>query len=52
MLIQVWETLFQALPDPRTAVYLGAAVEAVSIHGLDNLTIQVAAAGAAWYFLH
>ncbi len=30
---------------------VGAFVEAVSTHGLDNLTIQLAAAGAAWYFL-
>jgi phytol kinase len=27
---------------------VGAVVEAVSTHGLDNLTIQVAAAGTAW----
>jgi len=38
---------------PAAAVALacgtvGAAVEAVSTHGLDNLTIQVAAAGTAW----
>jgi phytol kinase len=31
---------------------VGASVEAVSTHGLDNLTIQLAAAGTAWYFLH
>jgi phytol kinase len=30
---------------------MGAVVEAVSPHGLDNLTIQVAAAGTAWFFL-
>ncbi len=29
----------------------GAVVEAVSAHGLDNLTIQVAAAGTAWLLL-
>jgi phytol kinase len=27
----------------------GALVEAVSTHGLDNLTVQLAAAGAAWF---
>jgi len=26
-------------------------VEAVSSHGLDNLTVQVAAAGIAWWAL-
>jgi phytol kinase len=30
---------------------VGAAVEAFSHHGLDNLTIQVAASGAAWLLL-
>ena len=30
---------------------VGAATEAVSTHGLDNLTIQVAAAGTAWFLL-
>jgi phytol kinase len=30
---------------------VGAAVEAVSHHGIDNLTIQIAASGAAWYLL-
>jgi phytol kinase len=29
----------------------GAAVEALSNHGLDNLTIQVAVSGTAWLFL-
>ncbi len=30
---------------------VGAAVEAFSNHGLDNLTIQIAASGTAWYLL-
>jgi phytol kinase len=30
---------------------VGALVEAVSNHGLDNLTVQVAASGTAWIFL-
>jgi phytol kinase len=30
---------------------VGAATEAVSTHGLDNLTIQVAASGTAWLLL-
>ena len=30
----------------------GAAIEAVSYHGLDNLTVQLGASGVAWLFLY
>jgi phytol kinase len=38
-----------AVPISLAAGAVGAAVEAVSTHGLDNLTVQVAAAAAAYF---
>lgn len=40
-----------ALPVAGACGIAGAAVEAVSNHGLDNLTVQLAAAGTAHFFL-
>ncbi len=40
-----------ALPVAGACGLAGAAVEAVSNHGLDNLTVQLAAAGTAHFFL-
>ena len=40
-----------ALPAALLCGAAGALIEAVSTHGLDNLTVQLAASGAAWWLL-
>jgi phytol kinase len=40
--------LSEAVPTALAAGAAGAAVEALTTHGLDNLTVQLAAAAAAW----
>lgn len=43
-----WET---ALPDALLIALAATGIEAISTHGLDNLTIQLAAAGTAYWLV-
>jgi phytol kinase len=47
-LLAAGRALPEALVMASAAGLAGAAVEAASTHGLDNLTVQVAATAAAW----
>jgi phytol kinase len=40
-----------ALAVALACAVVGATVEAFSTHGLDNLTLQIAASGTAWLLL-